>query len=225
MEKSQQNKQQDNISLQDQSKQKCTDPNSPYMTLAKKWDTITINPQFIELWHIKKIDSIPVIVYIRKHQGEMSLHIHATHVKEGISYDDSLWCYYQTDNFYYKSIEDVATTLEIMANRIGDLRYNQYTCKLDLQDNIVETQCLLTIFGGNTIHSTVETTQEECCICHEPTCVTTQCQHYVCVPCADKYIETSRKASCPMCRNPNGLNKSFTAQDRANYNYYNQDDD
>jgi hypothetical protein len=224
MEKSQQTNQQETLSLQDQSKQKCTDPNSPYMTLAKKWDTITINPQFIELWHIKKVDSVPVMVHIRKYQGGMSLHIHATHVKEGLSYDDSLWCYYKSGNFYYKSIEEIAITLEIMANRIGDLRYNQYTCKLDIQDNITETQCIFNIFNTNNI-PTVETTQEQCCICHEPTCVTTQCRHYVCVPCADKYIDTTHRTSCPMCRNPNGLAKSYTPQDRANYNFYNQDDD
>ena len=102
-------------------------PESPYLILAKQWEGITINPEFIELWHINKIDNVPVSTYIRKHNGGMQLNIVARHVKDATAYyENPIWKYYQSSNMYYHTVEDMADILENMANVIGALRYDKY---------------------------------------------------------------------------------------------------
>lgn len=193
-------------------------PESPYLILAKQWEGITINPEFIELWHINKIDNVPVSTYIRKHNGGMQLNIVARHVKDATAYyENPIWKYYQSSNMFYHTVEDMADILENMANVIGALRYDKYNSKLDLPKVIKANEAMITVFGAS--FSTVESRVETCCICHEDTCVHTSCGHYVCVPCADAYIETSRIAKCPICRNKNGLGKMYTCRDRYEHNY------
>lgn len=210
-------------SVTDQSK-------NPYMVLAREWEGLSINPEFIELWHIKKIDGIPANTFIRKWKGEMTLNIVSQHVKDANTYDNALWEYYKSDKLFYDKVEDIASILETFANTIGELRYNKYNCKLDFKNKIQVTESMITLFGGSS--STVEVAKEKCCICHEETCVLTKCDHHVCVPCADQYIDKNRKATCPICRNKNGLGRLKTCSDNVSSNYtsfdrdyYTDDDD
>lgn len=207
----------DTIVEQD-TKKETSKPESPYLILAKQWEGVTINPEFIELWHINKIDNIPVTTFIRKHNGGMQLNIVARHVKDATAYyENPIWKYYQSSNMFYHTVEDMADILENMANIIGALRYDKYNSKLDLPKVIKANEAMLNVFGAS--FSTVESKVDKCCICHEDTCVHTSCGHYVCVPCADAYIETSRIAKCPICRNKNGLGKLYTCRDRYEHNY------
>lgn len=43
---------------------------------------------------------------------------------------------------------------------------------------------------------------EDCAVCLEPTIVQTKCDHFVCVPCAEKIIKNhkNRNMKCPVCR-------------------------
>jgi len=178
-------------SVTDQSK-------NPYMVLAREWEGLSINPEFIELWHIKKIDGIPANTFIRKWKGEMTLNIVSQHVKDANTYDNALWEYYRSDKLFYDKVEDIASILETFANTIGELRYNKYNCKLDFKNKIQVTESMMTLFGGSS--STVEVAKEKCCIClDKPRTIRLPCGHAcMCEDCAREVMASTAK--CPICR-------------------------
>lgn len=60
---------------------------------------------------------------------------------------------------------------------------------------------------------------QKCCVCLENTQETTICEHYICLHCREKCIE-SKKMDCPICRKPNII-KLFTIDNRMiNNNEY-----
>ena len=187
-----------------------------YTALAQLWfDEYKIqdlvNPYFIELWHIKKIDNIPVNAYISVTKYNMQLIVESHHVKWALDYGDEMWRYYKSQKMNYSTVEECAFNIKEFARMIETMRYNRLNSLLQLPSKIAEVESIVSIFGGET--SNIELTCGKCAICHEQTYVTTECDHHVCVPCADQCIEISRNQRCPICRNSTGLAKAMSAHD------------
>jgi len=186
-----------------------------YTALAHLWfDEYNIqdlvNPYFIELWHIKKIDNIPVNAYISVTKYTMQLVIQSHHVKWVLDYDQ-LWYYYRSQKMHYSTVEECAVNIKKLARIIETIRYNKLNSLLQLPWKSAEVESIISIFGRET--SNVEMTCGKCAICHEDTYITTECNHHVCVVCADQCIEVTHTQRCPICRNSTGLDKLWSAHD------------
>ena len=187
-----------------------------YTALAQLWfDEYNIqdliNPYFIELWHIQKIDNIPVNAYISVTKYTMQLVIQSHHVKWVLDYDQ-LWLYYRSPKIHYSTVEECAFNIKGFENTIKTIRYNKLNSLLQLPSQNAEVESIISIFGGET--SNVELACGKCAICHEDTYITTECNHHVCVLCAEQCIEVTHTQRCPICRNSTGLAKLWSAHDR-----------
>jgi hypothetical protein len=187
-----------------------------YTALAQLWfDEYKIqdfiNPRFIELWHIKKIDNIAANAYICVTNSYMQLVVESHNVKWALRQGDEMWRYYKSQKMYYSTVEDCAFIIKEFGTIIETIRYNKLNSLLQFPSKIAEVESIVSIFGGET--SNIESNCGMCAICHEDTYVTTDCDHHVCVPCADQCIEISGSECCPICRDYTGLARALSARD------------
>lgn len=188
--------------------------------IAKEWiRQIDLKPEeriVHPLSHIKSIDGIDC--YIRLHfelcsdvsdtkpMSKYTLILKITPYLVNNKNDSILWNYF----FYSNHDENIIINNEIELGRafkryatvLHHLEFDRLTCTFCAPINyIIETE-MRNIFS---ISNSLTHAWENCSICMERTLAKTSCNHFVCVPCADKSYYVTGKTQCPQCRKENAL--------------------
>jgi hypothetical protein len=188
--------------------------------IAKEWiKQIDKNPEeriVHPLNHIKSIDGIDC--YIRLHFESSSHTIETTSVSKysllmkitpylvNDRSDSLLWNYFffcnNDENIVINNETDLAHALRAYSKMISNLQFDRLSCFFCAPMNyMIETE-LRNVFS---ISDSLTEAWEECSICMNHTLTKTSCNHFVCVPCADKSCYVTEKTCCPICRKENAL--------------------
>ena len=120
--------------------------------------------------------------------------------------DSLLWSYFffcnHDENIIINNETDLAHALRTYSTMISSLQFDRLTCTFCAPINyMIETE-LRNLFS---ISESMTEAWEECSVCMEHTLAKTSCNHFICVPCADKSCYIAEKTDCPQCRKESAL--------------------
>ena len=178
--------------------------------INKKPEEIIVHP----LNHIKSVDGVDC--YIRLHfeltssdDTATSMYRLTLKITPYIVNDRSnalLWNYFlfcnNDEHIIINNENDLARVLNDYAKMLKHLKFDRLRCSFYAPINyMIETE-IRNVFS---ISNSLLEAWEECSICMNHTLVKTSCNHFICVPCADKSCYVTEKTCCPLCRNENAL--------------------
>lgn len=188
--------------------------------IAKEWiKQIKTNPEervIHPLSHIKSIDDIDC--YIRLHFqlssstsgiepiSKYNLILKITPYSVQNMNDSLLWNYFyycnENEHIVINNETHLVRALKTYAKMIHQLQFDRFTCSFEAPMNYLIHTELRDLFA---VSDSVLPAWEECSVCMVDTLVKTTCNHFICVPCAEKSSYIGENTSCPQCRKENAL--------------------
>jgi hypothetical protein len=160
--------------------------------------------KYFEIDSMKDIKGV-VSMTITKHQQELLVHFKfsARNIQEQVrdSEEGDSWEYFR---HYFKcksSSVKIAEHLKSMIEIIDTLQFNTITNKLCTPETVHLQNSISEFF---TMSNAFVSPADKCCVCLNDTNYKTNCNHTICVPCADqiRVVESDYDLSvpCPCCR-------------------------
>jgi hypothetical protein len=165
--------------------------------------------------YIKDIDDVPVDLIIKFTQKDtkilLTVSINSPLITE-CDYDCGeympfgceRWNYYDKKFVLESNETKIAIAIETLLDDIEKLKFDKKLCVFKSADDFEIGEEMIDIFSSM---KNVTVNVDECCVCHEKTFIKTPCNHYLCVPCADRsktnYSDdqpSNETKTCPLCR-------------------------
>jgi hypothetical protein len=168
-----------------------------------------------KLCYIKSIDGVECCVIVRINSSHrdtiqhLELHIKANNVEppyceDGFAPDDD----YPEYRYFLKkykcdtSQEKIAISIRQMLKDLSELEFDRSICRFvtqQQQSGPVKRRKLF--ISASSTFDKIVCKMDKCCVCIEETRATTECNHHLCIPCADKIVPNQNgMRSCPICR-------------------------